>query len=203
MSPLFPGALTRHSDQHLPGGAGPSRTGLVVRVKDGVDYEDAGNPESHIQNRQGLLAEPHLGGRHGGFGACRNGTGSGVQWRRGSPSLPSSLPELRSRQRVPAAAPGRLSGDRGPAAIRHVRAAPPPRCRRRRFLLFFFFFCSCLRSCAGSAGGHAGSCQLWFSLDTRLSQTDGPSGNSSTRYRDFDGSARSCDAACLLIPDVT
>lgn len=59
--------LTRDSDQHLPHRTGPSRTGVIVRVKNGVDNEDTGNSQSHIQHRQGLLAYPGLRGRHAGF----------------------------------------------------------------------------------------------------------------------------------------
>lgn len=119
----------------------------------------------------------------GGLGAAREGTWSGVQWSRGSPSLPAFPP----RDQGPSAGSSRCPVDYlvTGSLLRLAMSAqlrlllpplpPAPSLHRRQ------------RRAAVSSG---------YPRTPTLDQTDDTYGNSSTGYRDFDGSARSYDAPC-------
>lgn len=56
--------LTCDSEQKLPYRTGPSRTCIIVGVKNGVDNKNTGDSQNHVQHCQDLMAYPILSSRH-------------------------------------------------------------------------------------------------------------------------------------------
>lgn len=113
--------LTCDSDRQLSHGTGPSRTCIIVGVKNGVDNKNTGNPQNHVQHHEDLMADPGLSSRH-------------MTPTRGLHSY--SVPDCKSKGPVSPIAS--LSDNQDATSARHVgRAQPPVDCHSVPFAPFF------------------------------------------------------------------
>lgn len=101
--------LTCDSDRQLCHRTGPSRTCIIVGVKNGVDNKKTGNPQNHIQHHEDLVAYPGLSSRH-------------TTLTRGRHSY--SVPGCKSK--VPVSPIASLSDNQDATSVRHIGQAQPP-----------------------------------------------------------------------------